>query len=81
MTIHIEELDYLIWATQRLSVEQIIRRFNVKARRAATLMIGAIIFREVMNQFGDDSMDVSEFGVREGAILELADGSLSGSPL
>jgi exopolyphosphatase/guanosine-5'-triphosphate,3'-diphosphate pyrophosphatase len=74
----IEELDYLIWSTQRLNRSQIELRFQVKPRRAATLLTGAIIFREVLKRYKQPSMLVSRFGVREGAVLEMARGRIKG---
>jgi exopolyphosphatase/guanosine-5'-triphosphate,3'-diphosphate pyrophosphatase len=73
-----EELDYLIWTTQRLSRAQIELRFQVKPRRAATLLTGALIFREVLKRYKQPSMLVSRFGVREGAVLEMARGRIKG---
>jgi len=75
------ELDYLIWATQRLSIEQIGLRFQVKPRRAATLLPGAMIYRQILQFFGQERMLVSRFGVREGAILQMAAGRIKGCPL
>ncbi len=75
------ELDYIIWATQRLTIDQIGARFQVKPRRAATPLLGAIIFRELLRRYGKDQMLVSRFGVREGAILQMATGRIKGCPL
>lgn len=72
------ELDYLIRSVAGLEVGTIVRRFGVKQKRAATLLSGALVFREAMRRFGLDALTVSEFGVREGAILEMAtQGSLA----
>ncbi len=79
--IAIQELDYLIWATQRLAIDQIGIRFQVKPRRAATLLPGAIIFREILRKYKRDRMLVSRFGVREGAVLQMATGRIKGCPL
>lgn len=79
--IHIPELEYLIWATQRLTIEQIGSRFQVKPRRAATLLPGAITFLEIVRRYKQDRMLVSRFGVREGAILQMATGRIKGCPL
>ncbi|MFI5385617.1 MAG: hypothetical protein ACHQ50_05790 [Fimbriimonadales bacterium] len=76
--IAVPELDYLIWATQRLTIEQIGTRFQVKPRRAATLLPGAIIYQEILRRYGKDRMLVSRFGVREGAILQMAAGRIKG---
>lgn len=79
--IAVPELDYLIWATQRLTLDQIGVRFQVKPRRAATLLLGAIIFREILSRYSIDAMLVSRYGVREGAILQMASGRIKGCPL
>ena len=73
-----EELEYLIWATERLSVERIIERFNVKPKRAGTLLPGALVYHALMEKFGLTEIMVSEFGVREGAVLEMALGRVKG---
>jgi exopolyphosphatase/guanosine-5'-triphosphate,3'-diphosphate pyrophosphatase len=73
-----EELEYLIWSTERLNVERIIERFSVKPKRAGTLLPGAMVYHGLMNHFGLDTLFVSEFGVREGAILDMARGSVKG---
>ena len=79
--IHREELDYLIWATPRLTTQQIIERFRVKAKRASTLLPGAIIFRTIMEAYKMDEMLISRYGVREGAILGMVEGSIKPCPL
>jgi exopolyphosphatase/guanosine-5'-triphosphate,3'-diphosphate pyrophosphatase len=73
-----EELEYLIWSTERLSVERIIERFNVKPKRAGTLLPGALVYHALMRKFGLSGIMVSEFGVREGAVLEMAGGRVKG---
>lgn len=73
-----EELDYLIWATQRINAETTRTRFNVKAKRAFTLLPGAMVYRAVMRRGGFDRVEISRFGVREGAILEMAEGKVTG---
>ncbi|MCW5942156.1 MAG: hypothetical protein KIS66_07980 [Fimbriimonadaceae bacterium] len=72
----IEELDYIVWATRRLTASQIVRRFHVKEKRAATLLPGALVYRSLLLALGLGGMTVSEYGVREGALLELAAGRL-----
>lgn len=79
--LHREELRYLIWSTERLTVERIIERFNVKPKRAGTLLPGAMVYHELMNHFGAAEMIVSEFGVREGAILQMAKNKVKGQSL
>lgn len=64
-----EELDYLRWACQRLTHAQIGQRFGVKPKRAAAMLAGTLVFGALLEKFGAESMYVSEYGVREGAIL------------
>ena len=78
-TVRREELEYLIWATRRLGVEKTSARFGVKARRAGTLLLGSTLFAAIMDRLGVNEMSVSECGVREGAIFEMATGRLRGS--
>ncbi len=73
-----EELNYLVWATERLSIERITERFNVKPKRAGTLLPGAMVYEAMMDKFNLSEMMISEFGVREGAILEMARGKVKG---
>ncbi len=72
----IEELEYMVWSTSGLSIDRIISRFNVKAKRAGTLLPGALVYRSLMKKFGLEKVVVSEFGIREGAILEMAAGRM-----
>lgn len=74
--VHAEEIDYLIWATQRLTPDVIAQRFNVKLKRAATLLPGAVVYRTILRCTGQSFLKVSRFGVREGAILEMAEGKI-----
>ena len=76
-TIFRHEVDYLAWSTARLSADRIGSRFGVKQRRAQTLLPGSIVYRALMDKFQVSEITVSEFGVREGAILEMAKGNLS----
>jgi exopolyphosphatase/guanosine-5'-triphosphate,3'-diphosphate pyrophosphatase len=73
-----EELEYLIWSTQRLSLDATIARFDVKPKRAGTLLPGALVYLALMQKFQLAEVMVSEFGVREGAILEMARGNIKG---
>ena len=69
----VPEIEYVRWAAARLSQEQIVRRFSVKGKRAATLVPGAIVYLELMNALGHPYVSVSEYGVREGAVLEMVE--------
>jgi len=80
-TLHRKEIEYLLWSTANLSVPTIEARFNVKQRRAETLVPGALVYLALMDKFGKESIVVSEYGVREGAILELAQGKMKAQML
>ncbi len=75
------ELEYLSWASSRLTVDEICARFNVKTKRAATLLPGSIVYRLLLERFEHQEMLVSQYGVREGAILEMKDGNIAPCPL
>ncbi|MBN8691015.1 MAG: hypothetical protein J0L72_09560 [Armatimonadetes bacterium] len=66
------EVDYLVRSVAELTEKQICRRFHVKGKRAGTLLCGSIIFQEMLRHYYQDRFTVSEFGVREGAVLEQA---------
>jgi len=70
--IHLRELEHLAWDTQRLDVNQIIGRYGVKQKRAQTLLPGSLAYAHVLRWIGHQELTVSEFGVREGAVLEIA---------
>ncbi len=76
--LHREELAYMAWAAAHLPVAGIVSRFGVKNKRAATLLPGAMVYRGLMDRFKIADLHVSEFGVREGAIIEIAKGSIQG---
>ncbi len=71
------ELEYLLRTVEKLSIDRIISRFGVKAKRAGTLLPGSLVYLMLMERFGVEELVVSEFGVREGAILEMAAGRIS----
>lgn len=71
-----EELRYLGWAAARLNVERAAARFNCKIKRAATLLPGALVYEELLGAAGFEETRVSEFGVREGAVLSMAQGKV-----
>lgn len=73
-----EELKFLAWDCQRLTPATIVARYNVKLKRAETLLIGAMIYLEFLEMFAQHELVVSKYGVREGAILELAKGKEKG---
>jgi exopolyphosphatase/guanosine-5'-triphosphate,3'-diphosphate pyrophosphatase len=77
----LEEIHYIQWASCKLPLDRIITRFGVKNRRATTLLPGAMIYRALMERFELKEILISEFGIREGAILQMAKGTLAGSPV
>ena len=74
--LRLEELEYLSWATARMSIDQSSARFGVKKKRAMTLLPGTLVFLYLMRKFMIQEMMVSEYGVREGAILEMMEGKI-----
>lgn len=64
-----EEIAYLNWSCQRLTHEQIVQRFGVKPKRAAAMFAGTLVYGALLDKLGAEGMFVSEYGVREGAIL------------
>jgi exopolyphosphatase / guanosine-5'-triphosphate,3'-diphosphate pyrophosphatase len=70
------EIEYLRKSVTNLPLDRIISRFSVKQKRAGTLLPGSIVYLELMTHFGIEEAVVSEFGVREGAILEMASGAI-----
>lgn len=78
--LHRDELEYVVWAASRLPIDRIVARFNVKQKRAGTLLPGALVYRALMKRFGVEELVVSEFGIREGAILDLASGRIPKCP-
>jgi exopolyphosphatase/guanosine-5'-triphosphate,3'-diphosphate pyrophosphatase len=74
-----EEIGYMAWSAARLPIDRIVNRFSVKARRAGTLLPGALVYQALMNRFSLRSIIVSEFGIREGAILKMASGKIEGT--
>lgn len=67
-----EEINFLAWDTQRLDSPTIVGRYDVKLKRAETLLPGSLVFLEILGLFGHDSLTVSQYGCREGAVLEMA---------
>ena len=67
-----EAIDYMAFASARLPVDRLVARFNVKQRRAGTLLPGALIYRALLKKFKLKEMAISEFGIREGAVKEIA---------
>lgn len=80
-TLSMEEIEYMAWAAARLPIDRIITRFGVKTRRAGTMLAGALVYRALMRHFNFKEMIVSEFGIREGAVLKMATEEISGCPV
>ncbi len=66
------ELEYLFNSVKVLPTDRVSSRFSVKQKRAGTLLVGTLIYLELMKHFGVEQIVISEFGVREGAVLEMA---------
>ena len=66
------ELEYLFNSVKVLPTDRVSSRFSVKQKRAGTLLVGTLIYLELMKHFGVEHIVISEFGVREGAVLEMA---------
>lgn len=71
-----EEFDYLVWAASHLSRDQLSERFRVKYKRAGTLLPGALVFQTLVRRYSVGELRVSQYGIREGAILEMATGKI-----
>ncbi|MFN3962110.1 MAG: hypothetical protein ACK4NQ_03940, partial [Fimbriimonadaceae bacterium] len=61
----------------RLTTSLISQRYQVKPKRAETLLPGAVLFRSLMERLSVTTMEVSAYGVREGAIAEMLEGRLT----
>lgn len=75
-TICREELEFLAWACRRIDNKTITSRYCVKAKRAITLLPGAMVYLALMEKYGLPAITVSQFGVREGAVLEMSQGKI-----
>jgi len=73
LSIQLFELDYILASCSELTTSKIVQRFNVKTKRAESIIPGAMVYSEILRHFDFQSVMVSEFGVREGAIMELAE--------
>lgn len=70
--LHIEELRFIAWTASYQAEPTLSLRFGVRTKRAGSLLPGSIVLRKLLERYELSSMRVSEFGVREGAILEMA---------
>ncbi|OWU65352.1 MAG: hypothetical protein CBB60_005145 [Armatimonadetes bacterium Cent15-Ar3] len=70
--IELFELEYLFNSVKKLPTDRVSSRFSVKQKRAGTLLVGSLIYLELMRHFNVEHLVISEFGVREGAVLEMA---------
>ncbi|HCD99662.1 MAG TPA: hypothetical protein DER07_01310 [Armatimonadetes bacterium] len=76
-----EEIDFIAWSVARLTPELISARYGVRLKRAETMLAGALVYQALLRRFGLREILVSEFGVREGAILEMAEGRIKPTAL
>ncbi|MBS1721523.1 MAG: hypothetical protein JSS66_00785 [Armatimonadetes bacterium] len=75
--LHRHELEFLAWAVRRLNIPTISARYAVKPKRATTLYPGSLLFSMLLERLGLEEMTVSEFGVREGAVMEMSQGKIA----
>lgn len=73
--LHEYELEYAATTAANLTPELLARRFGVKMKRAESMLAGATVYLEAMRAFDQEMLWVSEFGVREGAVLEMLQGA------
>jgi exopolyphosphatase/guanosine-5'-triphosphate,3'-diphosphate pyrophosphatase len=71
------EIDYLEETARKTSSRVLSKRFGVSGARAKTLFPGVSVVRKLMDVLDCPHILISEFGIREGAVLELAEGKLS----
>ncbi|MEZ0325156.1 MAG: hypothetical protein ACAH95_04565 [Fimbriimonas sp.] len=79
-TLSLEELDYIAWAAGHLPIDAIMRRFSVKQKRGSTLLPGALVYRALLRRHNVQELRISEYGIREGAVLQMANRLVTGSP-
>lgn len=70
------EVDYLERTVGKLTARAVSRRFGIGTTRAKTLLPGVTVIARLLDIFSADHVLVSEFGIREGAVLELAEGGV-----
>jgi exopolyphosphatase/guanosine-5'-triphosphate,3'-diphosphate pyrophosphatase len=80
-TLALEELEYMAWASSHLPIDAIMRRFSVKQKRGSTLLPGALVYRALVKRHKVRELRISEYGIREGAVLQMAKGATVGSAL
>ncbi len=75
------ELEYLAETCGKLSEETLVERYPLKTRRAVTILPGAIVISKIMKKLNMNELTVSNFGIREGMILEILEGNYPGTTL
>ncbi|MEO7453947.1 MAG: hypothetical protein ABIV13_04205 [Fimbriimonadales bacterium] len=70
------EIDYLEKTARKFGSPKLSKRLRVSGARAKTLFPGVSVIRKLMDVLDCGHIVISEFGIREGAVLELAEGSL-----
>ncbi len=80
-TLSFEELEYMAWSAGHLPIEAIMRRFSVKQKRGSTLLPGALVYRALLERHGVQELRISEYGIREGAVLQMANRAIVGCSL
>lgn len=70
------ETEYLERSLIRLTARGAARRFSISTTRSRTLLPGIVVINRLLAMVGLESLLVSEFGIREGAVLEMAEGKI-----
>lgn len=70
------EVDYLERTAKKLTHKILAKRFGVSSARAKTLFPGVSIIQKLMQVLDCGHVLISEFGIREGAVLEMTEGRI-----
>jgi exopolyphosphatase/guanosine-5'-triphosphate,3'-diphosphate pyrophosphatase len=68
------EIDYLEQTARKFASPVLSKRFGVSNARAKTLFPGVSIIQKLMQVLDCGHVLISEFGIREGAVLDMAQG-------
>ena len=68
-----KSVDVLVESMSMLTVEERSRMRGLGAGRADIILAGSLVLQEIMTQGGFDRIFVSDWGLREGIVLDLAD--------
>ncbi len=80
-TIQLFEVSYLSDSLASFDSKTLSLRFPIGSKRVSSMAYGVPVFKALLNHFGLARIRVSNFGVREGAIIKMYSGDLEGSKL